>query len=109
MANAFRDLMNSECQAPAGVCLEPEDVVKIEIEHLTAEMALEIHVQLRPADITADLVGSNIHCAADGVRITIPASLAERLREIVSLLLHASHDPRQAGEAAGVSTKRSPD
>jgi hypothetical protein len=93
-------MMQTHSQAGAGVAVDSGDMVKIEIEHLTAEMVLELNVQLRPADLTAHLVGSNVTWAADGVRVTMPTSLLEAIREMLArVIIQQNAGPSPSGGA----------
>lgn len=72
--------------------MDRSDVVKIEIEHMSGEIVLEIKLEVRAADLVGDVAGSKITWSANGLRVTIPTSFLSVHRDIVAKLVQRSLD-----------------
>jgi hypothetical protein len=66
--------------------MRADDLVRIEIQHLAGEMALEVSVELPPTHLSCHVRGTTITWQAEGIRITVPAASAEVLRETLARL-----------------------
>lgn len=77
---------------------DQDEFVRIEIAQLTGELLLEVRVEVATARIVGHVRGTNVTWQAEGVRITVPASAAELIRETLTRMSAPSPPPRAEGE-----------
>ena len=92
MANALRVVKSHDAHTHAVTMDLPPDGVRVEIEHLSGEILLEVKLEVKTADFVGSVRGSKMTWIADGLRITIPAALVEAHREFLLSIL----DPERA-------------
>lgn len=70
--------------------LDRSDVVKIEIEHISGEILLEIKLEVCAADLVGEVAGSKIMWSADGLRVTIPTNFLNIHRDVIARLVQGA-------------------
>lgn len=84
--NTTRSL-KTDCTSLVVSTMDASDFVRIEIEQLSGELALEIKLHVRASEFEARASGSNVTWSANGVRVVVPAGALESLRQAILRIL----------------------
>lgn len=67
--------------------MDPSDLVHIEVEQFTGEMALEVKITVKASEIETHAAGSNITWVAKGIRVVVPSTALAMIHEALARLV----------------------
>lgn len=66
--------------------MDSSEWVRVEIEQLAGEVALELKLHIRASEIEARAAGSNLTWSAKGIRIVVPSGAVDGIRKAIARL-----------------------